>query len=290
MKRRLGTTKLAMNMYDIVEPGIFAKLVQGMPFVQKAKKIFEIENYFTIMTKIQGMCYMRILFYYSDLAKDILVVIVIGQVLGDAYEGFAANIQLILIISVIFTEFFNLAYFLTQMNLMLKSWKVKLTFCAFFPCLPAFSFAMMSKYELTRKLAERRFKKQNMEYANIAALEDLHEKKMLWQKLVAHFKRYETHIESSIQLLVTTLAILVGLSSTSTVQGLQEVFSSSDDALILVVLSSLWSLLSFVRGLVKFQTLIMDGFPGMVGKAILHSYYLVGTTARLACRKWKLWV
>ncbi len=281
MKRQLGTTKLAMDMYNIVEPGIFATLVQRISFVQKAKKIFQIENYFTIVAKIQGVCYIRILLYYSDLAKDILVVNSIGENVGDVYEGFAANIQLILIISIVFTEFFNLAYFLTQMNMVLKSWKVKLIFCVLFPCLPAFSFAMMSKYELTRKLTERRFKKQNIEYADIAVVEDLHEKKMLWQKLVAHFKLYETHIESSIQLLVATLAILVGLSSTSTVQGLREVFSSSNDTLILVVLSVLWSVISVVRGLVKFQTFVMDGFPGMVGKAILLTYYLIGTAARL---------
>ena len=79
---------------------------------------------------------------------------------------------------------------------------------------------MTSSFELERKLLEHgsddeKDARQVVELGR--QIQRLHEKKLLWQKLVASFKHNENMVENPVQLLVPVLVILLQFSSTPTV-------------------------------------------------------------------------
>ncbi len=291
LKAQLGTSKLTMDFFDAVEPGILGKLLISLPsWVEPVVRILGYENVLIIKTKVHGVFLFKLLLYYSDLVKDLLILFAISRVTsgGFATFGFSLHIQLVLVICIIVTEGLNLLMFLGHWKKINLDWKLKGLACVLFPIIPALSLYIASRFELERKLIQHHLKLMPViqeTKSSVVALDKLQrfdDEKLWWQRLVASLKHNENMVENPTQFVIPLLILGVQFSSTATVDGLQEIFSSSDNGMAVLIFSGLWSLLTLTKGSVKHQVLMKDGYPGMVGRTILALYVLLGVIARVS--------
>ncbi len=83
--------------------------------------------------------------------------------------------------------------------------------------------------------------------------------------------------------MVPLIVQAVAASDTATVQGLNQLIGES--AHHVAVVASLWSLLTVVRGSVKYLSMLKDGCLGIVGQVGMATYVLLGSLSRSRIEK-----
>jgi len=104
-----------------------------------------------------------------------------------------------------------------------------------------------------------------------------------WKLTLLVMKLLENSLENSLQIVIMFATIALANSSTSTVSGLQILFTG--DVIEFVILSAFASVFTTILGQIKWFSGIKDGFMTMTGEVLIGIQTLLAVVTRGQCYK-----
>ena len=268
----LGTTALADSFRDSVEPGLvstFKTYLRQFQFTQEVEKLLNRHAKYYLLSQ-WILCIAKIVLYFLDMAKDIILITVIANLVSLDAEHihlFSFQLEFLLIASLVTVELLNMLVLLFNSDLNLYPLPKGLL-CIMFP-----TIAPAALYNVTRLKMEREAKhpqaRELMESLDAELVElsfqTLEQEKLRrsWKNLLAHCRQNEATFEHLVQGFILLVLSCMRLTETGTVEGLEHLFTPRNKYLMYV--SAAWSILTIIRMNVTLDSLKKDNFQPFVG-------------------------
>ncbi len=308
LKRRLETTAEAREFYNFAEASAVVLRIKSATYhfllrlwtgafgpVEKLRRCGKVARWlrefpespasrWSLGTKSLLVAMVKILFCHADIVKDVLLVYALGTIISTDAPDFGQQVLGALIGSIMVAEFTNLA---TTTAFVLRKHELgmagKTVVCLLSPLMPGIAMGMQSWYGF--KMGLLKCPEAREEASNARLLVRWHEEHLgeqrKWQRAFAAYKQGEGSTEQFFQLLILVLLILVTLSESATMDGLQTIFAPRAN-LTFVLASSGISFLTLIRTMLQGYSSAKNHFLPLLGKLLLTTSFIVGATSRLA--------
>jgi hypothetical protein len=280
----LGTNNSTAYIYDILDNSLAIKISSLLAKICP-KFVFSVftSTYFKI-TIIHVMFFIRIVLYYADLAKDIVLIRQIWKhMIGNSIRTFLFNISefpevviMVMITSIITTELLAI-HTLIHSATYGRFGKFKKHFALLvFPLIP--SIVMYQQLKLEIKLL---FMLSNEKTTKIKALyfKTCQNEIEALVSLKSNLKANENVAEHFPQLVILLLILALRKTITPTVAKMDNIFLNDNE--LFIVLSTSWSFFSLLKGLLFYIEATKCNFVTSLGQIILLLYFVIGMSGRL---------
>ena len=293
---KIGTNDSTSRFLDLERKSLSVKIES---FLCKTlhHKIYRLVHNLNAMRVIAAAkSFLRVVLYYTDVAKDVyLAALIYTQVItqpgGFIFTGeasFPTAVFFAVVVSVSATEICNLLTLVSHPEF--RTWaktKRVLTATLWF-LLPAylifdeFLHEMWLIFEVGKmREVERREKGSSLTWQNFVAAKLATTKNNIHRirALLFELRANDNSFEHFVQFTVLSAIVLFSRTSSPIVAGFNKVFI--EEGSYLFVLSALTSLWSLVRGPIAYLSSRKNGFMGFTATLLLIPYFAVGVVTRL---------
>ncbi len=287
IKRIIGTNRLAQLIFEKSNSSYLSSVTQSLNnfFLLKILRNTFSAKIFCIYIKHTFIAILKIFFYYADLIKDIIFIVIPANVLLSSlttFNSFGTQIFYLMWISILLPWIVNFCLLLALNPFQCyKSRIVRVLFAILSPFAPGISISIVSRYRMKQEIISLNNRK-NLSYTDIHELsqkfENFETQINGWSKLVAILKLNEVTFENLIQSTLLIVVILLKYSKTATVVGLHELFVGDD--FVYIVFSAIWSVFSMMFTATNRLIMSKNGFIPLSGKIIINTFNFLSVIVR----------
>jgi len=282
VKNNLGTNGTTKNLLKLLSPPskiivICQKL--GFTKILKMREIFSSENvcFVKVTTFLLGFVtgILNIGLYFIDLVKDVVFAILLRHkisVVLQNFETFGFQMFFITILSLLLPMFAKFVYLADCFLKRTLEVYFAILMLILLPIAPAIASYMCSRFEATLAMTSK-------STINMKEIDSLGKKCQNWKLSILQMKFLEISLENSLQMVIMLAAIALSTSSTSTVFGIQNLFTG--DVIEFVILSAVASVFSTILGQMKWFSGIKNGFMTMTGNILIGIQVLMAVVTRI---------
>jgi len=287
LKEHLESNQNSNLFYGLIEPVSLPDLIQHK--IDLCLKVTNISLKKMIIVKDTIFAFIRIIFYYTDLIKDMVIIFLFIQYFPESetdFSSFPIQVLILLCVSVALPAIVNQILMLCDNPLQKgTSKKLRILLQIFAPLAPAISVYVHARLSNRKKLVLTTKSKQQHITDHDVFLElhnqsfELESESQKWIKFLSKLRLSENVTEHVIQTIFLIIVILLKFSSTSTITGFQDLFAGKE--IFILALSALWSNISIILGYLNSVIIKKDQHMTMLGKQLIVLFSFISLSGRV---------
>ena len=299
VKSQLGTDHKSFKFLSLTQipksriEKIKANIINYGPVKMLLK--FINKNALAVTTINYLMTVKQITWYFTDLIKDIFLIITITRFVplsASSWDSFGCQIFFVLLLSTILPEFAHVfTFWKRNYSFLYKIWaSVRILLAALTPILSSVSLYVSSRYKTSKDLInireyfrskeENEFNFENHFQIVRERVKTLEKKENHWQDISSRMRWSENIFEHTLQAIVLVIFTALIFTKTQTVDGLQQLYADENTGWF--ILSTIMSLRSLTVGYQRWIDNQKNNTLSSVGKIILQTFAFLSLVLRLS--------
>jgi len=299
VKSHLGTSEKSFKFLSLgkVSKSIIGKMKARLTNLGPVKKLLKFlnKNSIAVISINYLMAVKQITWYFTDLIKDIFLIITITRFVplsASSWDSFGCQIFFILLLSIILPEFAHVfTFWKKNYSLLHKIWPiVKILLAALTPILSSVTLYVSSRYKTSKDLInlrayfisqkENEYKFQSHLKRVRERVKNLEKKENHWHGISARMRWTENIFEHTLQVIILVIFTALIFTKTQTVDGLQQLYA--DENIGWFILSTLMSIRSLTVGYQGWIDNQKNNTLSLTGKIILQLFAFISLVSRLS--------
>jgi hypothetical protein len=279
-----GTNYLSAYIYDILDNSIAIQIDSLLTKICPKLVLAVFTGTYLKTVIIYVLFFIRIVLHYADLIKDVVLIRQIWKhIIGSSIRTFLDFISefpevvfMVMMTSIVTTELSSILTLISSATYGRFSNPKKTFTMLVFPLIPSIVLYQQLKLELEQLYILSKVKSTKSNNYHFITCQTKLNKLLL---LRSNLKVNENVAEHFPQLVIMLIILALRKTTTPTVANMDKIFFNNNE--LLIVLSTSWSFISLLKGLLFHIKATKDNFVTSLGQIILLLYFVIGMSGRL---------